>query len=150
MILCLDELDMDLTAVLNGKVVCPPDFHIEVSGKPGWGTTADYLAQLAHVYVIATSNKPLSWWDEESRAFATRPGRFMGRHEMSPLTEDQVVQVYDNGRAAYGVTGERAASLPRAATIASLSQAFRAAQFEAGGGRMDAAALNRALAGIGA
>jgi hypothetical protein len=126
MILCFEEFDCLVDTILSEHAQEPKGDPAETTNKANLSSYLDRLATIPHLAVIATGNASLDWWDAPERAFVTRPGRFMLRMALEPLSAADTATVFESGLRCYKLAGE----VPRFVTpytAAQLAEAFKRA-----------------------
>lgn len=137
LILCLDEFDIIVDAILGERIQRHKHYATEVIDKASLSSFLDRLASIPHLTVIATSNQPRAWWDEPAHEFVSRRGRFDMRYTLDPITGPEATAAFLSGAHHYGMDIE-APEFIEPITAAQLGNAFRRA-------RGDVARLYQAL-----
>jgi len=105
LIVCLDEFDIAVEKVLSGGKTTLPEKRAapEIIDKSTLSGYFDKLATYNYFAVVATSNRPVSWWKEPERAFAVRPGRFSFIETLEQPASEEVRALVGSGAAHYGI-----------------------------------------------
>ena len=126
-LLSLDELCVIIRKVEKG--IKPPDqFTVEVVSKDTLAPYLDSIANIPYLIVIGTSNETIEWWDEVNRIYITRPGRFVEKYLLKPLSSLDVKACFNEGKKIYNLPNlilPKDLLTNKLITIATLSNAFK-------------------------
>jgi hypothetical protein len=126
-IITFDEFDKVVQPIQDG-IKEPEQFAIEVTTKDTFAPYLDKIATIPYLIVIATSNETLEWWDHIERKYITRPGRFVGKYSMEPLSIEDAEECFNIGKKIYNLPDlvlPNFKSMSHLVTIAILSDAFK-------------------------
>jgi len=128
-ILVLDEFDVLVKKVLDGSVKLNKHNKVEVHDKRTLNSFLDRLAKLENFICIATTNEPLSWWNQAERDFVTRPGRFSKLFELPLMSTTDAIQAFASGCKAYNVDEQYSTppTFTREMPISVMADAFKQA-----------------------
>lgn len=93
-----------------------------VSSKSELATFLDKAAHCEHLIIVATSNEPLSWWQQPENAYVVRDGRFDMRLEIDEPTVSDLNEACTSACAAAGIAP--APCLVAAPPLGLLARAF--------------------------
>jgi energy-coupling factor transporter ATP-binding protein EcfA2 len=126
-LLSLDEL-CDIIRKIEKGIDQPEHFTVEVISKDMLAPYFDYIAKIDYLIVIATSNETIEWWNDLNRAYITRPGRFVEKFLLKPLSSQDVKACFNEGKKIYkqpDLILPKDLLTNKLITIATLSNAFK-------------------------
>ena len=126
-IIVFDEFDKLVQNIEDG-IKEPEHFTIEVTSKDSFAPYLDRIASIPNVIVIASSNELSEWWEEVTRKYITRPGRFVCKYSLDPLSIEDAERCFHMGKEIYNhddLVLPNFKSISHLVTIATLSNAFK-------------------------
>lgn len=131
-IICLEEFDSQVAAILAGEVKRTEQFVVEATDKASLCGILDRLSNTPFLAVLATSNAGLAWWSAPEREFVTRPGRFAIRVELAALGASEAAAAFESGLRHYNLSGATPNFRGQTIKIAQLAEAFKRARGDVG------------------